>query len=285
MPVTIFLCYAAEDEYMVGQLKKHLSLLKRNRVIELWDYGDISAGFDREKETYKYLDKAQIILLLISSSYFDSDYCYSLETRAIERHVRRKTWAIPVILRPVRWEESSLGKLQPLPDNGKPILKWRLPDEGYENVADGIVKVIEQIQSPGLSRRRTLLIAQLDQLIETVREQMQPPGRARAVAHTLQQLSPFIPDDVTLADLVEGWWILSHASERREEPATAQRRVTCNELANIASQITDDEGNLAQAIKTWSIWADAFKKSDDPRQTAMAKTFSRELKELQEAMR
>ena len=283
MPVTVFLCYADDDERMVDQLKKHLSVLKRNRLIELWDNSNIGAGSDWEKETYKHLDKAQIILLLISPSYFASDDCYNIETRTIERHERKESWAIPVILRPVQWEKSSPGNLQPLPEDGKPVSKWHDRDEGFENIADGIVKVIEQMQSPGWPRRRKTLIANLDQLIDAVRIQMQPPPRAQATAHTLQQLSLFIPDDVTLADLVAGWQTLSSPSKQEEDAATAQRRVTCGELAQIASQFASDQGNIAQAIKTWKAWAEAFKKSDDPRQAAMAKTFTRELKELQEA--
>ena len=283
MPVTVFLCYADDDERMVDQLKKHLSLLKRNKQIELWDYSDIGAGSDREKETYKHLDKAQIILLLVSPSYIASDYCYNIEMRAIERHKRKQTWAIPVILRPVQWEGSPLGDLWPLPDQGKPISKWYDRDEGFENVADGIVKVIEQIQSAGFSRRRKLLIAGLDQLIETIKSQMQPPPRAQATAHTLQQLSLFIPDGVTLADLIAGWQTLSFASKQGEDAPTTNRRITCGELAQIASQFATGQGNITQAIKTWKAWAEAFKKSDDPRQAAMAKTFARELKELQDA--
>src|SRR6266487_489741 len=72
--------------------------------------------------------------------------------------------------------------------------------------------------------------------------------------------------------------------EQGEEPATSQRRVTCGELADLASQFTTNQGNVAQAIKTWQIWRDAFNKSGDPRQAAMARTFARELTELQEAI-
>ena len=87
-----------------------------------------------------------------------------------------------------------------------------------------------------------------------------------------------------LADLVAGWRTLSQDSQQEEEPATTQRRVTCGELATMAAQFTTEQGNLAQAIKTWRIWRDAFQKSDDPRQATMAKTFARELTELQATM-
>src|SRR2546430_5987554 len=160
--------------------------------------------------------------------------------------------------------------------NGRSILNWPKRDAGFENVVDGIVKVLDHFK--GLN-----LIANLDQLIETVKLRMQPPGRADAIAHSLQQLKFFIPNDVTLADLVMGWQTLSRASKQEEDPIISKRRVTCSELANIASQFTTDQGNLSQAIKTWRmwaeawlIWADAFEKEkeeDVPRQAVMANTF------------
>ncbi len=286
--VTVLLCYAHKDESMVSQLKNHLSALKRNGHIALWDYGNISPGTEWEHEIDKHLDEAQIILLLISASFLASEYCYSVEMqRAIERHERKEARVIPVILRSVHWKEPPLDKLQALPDRAKPVSRWADRDEGFNNVANGIVKVIEQLNAHSLSdpiAERRELIVNLDQLIETVRLHMQPPPRSTATANTLQQLSIFIPTDVTLADLVAGWQMLAQASNQEEEPATLQRRVTCGELAHMASQFTTDQGKLAQAIKTWRIWADAFKNRDDPRQAAMARTFAREVTELQEAM-
>jgi hypothetical protein len=286
--VTILICYAHQDERMVRQLKDHLSSLEHNGLITVWDYGKISPGSEWEQEIDKHLDEAQIILLLISASFLASKYCYRVEMqRAIGRHERKEARVIPVILRSVHWNEPPIDKLQALPDRAKPISRWVDRDEGFKNVADGIAKVIEQWNAHNLSdpvAERRVLIANLDQLIETVKLQMQPVPRATATANTLQQLSIFIPNEVTLADLVVGWRTVSQASKQGEEPATTQRRVTCGELANLASQFTFDQGNLAQAIKTWQIWVDAFKNSGDPRQAAMAKTFTRELTELQEAM-
>jgi hypothetical protein len=286
--VSILLCYADEDERMVRQLKKQLSMLERNGHIALWDYGHISAGTEWEQEMNRHLDEAEMILLLISASFLASDYCYKVQMqRAIERHERKEVRVIPVILRPVYWNEPPLDKLQPLPDRAKPISRWTPRDEGWKNVVAGIKKVIEQLNAqrlPDPAEERRVLMADLDQLIATVKSHMQPPPRANATANTLQQLSIFIPTDVMLADLALGWRTLAHASKQEEEPATTQRRVTCGELATMAAQFATGQGNLAQVIKTWRIWRDAFQKSDDPRQTAMAGTFARELMELQATM-
>jgi hypothetical protein len=145
MPVQIFCCYAHEDELLLNKLKSHLRPLQRQRLIDLWYDRDISAGTDWEQEITTRLDTAQIVLLLVSPSFMDSDYCYSVEMkRAIERHERGDVRIIPIILRPVYWHGSSLDKLQALPTNAKPVKSWSDQDEAFYNVVEGIRKVIEQ---------------------------------------------------------------------------------------------------------------------------------------------
>src|SRR6266446_8435368 len=100
MPVKIFLCYAHEDEKLKKELEKHLSLLKRQGFIDVWHDRDISAGAQWKRDIDKYLNSANIILLLISPDFMYSDYCYSIEMqRAIERHEREEACVIPIILR------------------------------------------------------------------------------------------------------------------------------------------------------------------------------------------
>lgn len=285
--ITNLLCYHAEDESMVRQLRMQLNPLLRKGLITLWDFGNISPGTDWEQELKKHLDEAQMILLLISPPFLNSDYCYNMQMqRAVERHERKEARVVPVILRPVDWEIPPIDKLLPLPVGARPISTWRPRDAGFKNVADGIKKVIEQWNTNSLPEprvERKEMIANLDRLIETVKSHMQPPGRAMATAGTLKELSIFIPNDVTLADLVIGWRTLSHPLKQGEEIAIERRRITCGELADMASQFTSVEGNLTQAIKTWQKWAEGFNKSDVPRQINMANTFARELKELEEA--
>lgn len=287
MAITTLLCYAHQDERMIRQFKNHLSLLEHNGHIILWDNGRINPGADWKQEINTHLDEAQIILLFISSSFLASHYCYTIEMqRAVARHERKEVRVILILLRPVHWNEPPLDKLQVLPDQAKPVSQWSSQDKGFTNVVEGIITVINQWNTQSFSdslERRRMLREQLDQLLATVTSHMQPQPRALAVAHTLQQLSIFIPNDVTLTDLVIGWQILSHSSYLEEDPAVSRRRATCGELAMLASQFTPLQGNLDQAIHTWRIWNNAFNNSSDPRQVAMAKTFARELTELQEA--
>src|SRR5205085_8456359 len=121
----IFFCYAHEDEAFLKKLKKHLRPLQRQGLIDVWHDGDISAGTEWEHEISQQLNSAQIILLLVSPDFMDSDYCYSVELeRAMERHERREAYVIPVILRHVLWQWSPLRKLQALPTDAKPVEQW-----------------------------------------------------------------------------------------------------------------------------------------------------------------
>ncbi len=273
---------------MVRKFKEHLSFLCRNGLITLWDYEDIKPGAEWDQETEKRLDDAQLILLFISRSFINSHYCYTIEMqRAIQRHEHKQASVIPILLRPFYWKEPPLDKLQVLPNCEKCISRWRPQDEGYTNAVEGILKVVKQWDTHTLAdptAERSVLIAHFDQLSEVVKIHMQPPPRAIATVGTLQELSIFVPNDVTLADLIVGWQTLSHVSQQEEEPKIAKRRVTCGELAHLASQFTTDQGSLAQAVKTWHIWRDAFTNRNDPRQRAMTETFAREFAELQAAL-
>ena len=120
-----------------------------------------------------------------------------------------------------------------------------------------------------------------EKFVDAVRLQLQPEVRANATAGTLQQLGALVPNGTTLADLLTGWSLLARPREG-VEIGVVKRRVTCNELSTIATQFANKEGTLSKAIQVWQTWYNAFSDSTDPRHAAMAKTFARELAELQE---
>ena len=117
--------------------------------------------------------------------------------------------------------------------------------------------------------------------LEAVEQQMQPVSRVQHLIGMLQQLFTYTPDDATMGDLVTGWQVLALSKSQNEEASLAHRRKICADLSIIAAQFTNEPGNLANAVKTWQAWQDAFQRSNDPRQTAMAKILARELMELQ----
>jgi hypothetical protein len=85
----------------------------------------------------------QIILLLISPDFMNSDYCYGVEMRqAMERHKRGEALVIPVILRPVHWQGAPFSRLQALPRDAKPVTNWVDQDDAFFYVTEDILKAL-----------------------------------------------------------------------------------------------------------------------------------------------
>src|SRR5207249_1735319 len=139
MAVKIFFCYAHEDEALLIKLKAHLKPLQRQGLIDIWYDRDINAGTKWEEEINAHLNEAQIILLLVSPDFMDSDYCYGKEMQqALERDQRGEARVIPIIVRPVYWKGAPFSKLQALPTDARPITgrKWHDVDEALFDVAE-----------------------------------------------------------------------------------------------------------------------------------------------------
>lgn len=144
--IEIFLCYAHEDEPLLNKLKMHLRPLQRESLINIWHDRAIGAGAEWEREIASHLDTAQIILLLVSPDFINSDYCYGVEVeRALVRHEAREASIIPILLCPVDWQGTPFGKLQALPRSGKPVVSWSNHDEAFFDVVSDIRKIVEDL--------------------------------------------------------------------------------------------------------------------------------------------
>jgi internalin A len=145
----IFVSYSHRDERLLNELKTHLSPLQRLELIETWDDREIRAGEEFGEKINDNLERAHIILLLVSSDFIASDYCYEKEmARALERHERGEARVVPVIVRDAAWEViPQLAKLQAIPKNGKPVRNWPNKDTAWRNVSDQIQKMIEDMRA------------------------------------------------------------------------------------------------------------------------------------------
>jgi TIR domain len=142
--IKIFFSYVHEDEALSHKLAKHLQVLKREKIIEVWHSAMIAPGEDWKNQIDSHLQSADIILLLISADFLNSDDHYGIELkRALERHKSKEARVIPVILRAVDWQDSLFGKLLALPENGKAITSWDNEDEAFTDVAKGLRRFIE----------------------------------------------------------------------------------------------------------------------------------------------
>ncbi len=87
---TVFFSYCHADEALRDQLERQLRILQRQGLIETWHDRRIEAGQDFAGEIDAHIEADEIILLLVSPDFLNSDYCYEIEmTRALERCQRR----------------------------------------------------------------------------------------------------------------------------------------------------------------------------------------------------
>jgi hypothetical protein len=139
----IFFSYSHQDEAMRDQLELHLTMMKRNGLIETWHDRRIAAGSDLGESIDAQLLAADVVLLLVSPDFLASDYCYSREmAKALERHELGKARVVPVILRSCDWQDSPLGKLLALPKDGRAINLWPDIDVAYLDVVRGLKSLL-----------------------------------------------------------------------------------------------------------------------------------------------
>ena len=145
--VRLFYSYSHKDENLRNELETHLKLLQRRGLVDVWHDRRIDAGDDWKKKIDENLERANIVLLLVSPDFIASDYCYVNEmTRALERQRNGEAEVIPVIIRDVDLEGAPFTGLQYLPKDGRPVSKWEDKDSAWRNVSEGIKRVAEQMR-------------------------------------------------------------------------------------------------------------------------------------------
>lgn len=131
----VFFSYCHKDEELRDRLEAHLSMLKRDGVIETWHDRRITAGDEWKGKIDSALEKADVVLLLVSADFLNSYYCFDVElARAMERHEAGEARVIPIILKFCDWHSAPFGKLQAAPKDGKPVVSWTDLDEAFLNV-------------------------------------------------------------------------------------------------------------------------------------------------------
>ena len=147
-PARLFYSYSHKDEDLRNELEEQLALLKRQGLISGWHDRRIVPGQEWAAAIDENLESADVILLLVSAAFLNSDYCYDKEmTRALERHETKQARVIPILIRAVDWSEAPFSKLQILPKDAKPVTSWPNRDEAWTDVAKGIRKAIEDLRT------------------------------------------------------------------------------------------------------------------------------------------
>lgn len=171
--IQIFFSYAREDKDICDQLFAQLKPLERKERIEPWRDLRILSGERWNQEIQKKLQSADIILLLISSHFLNSSFCYDEEMSiALAKERQKEAIVIPIAVSDVDWQGLPFSYLNALPQNRTPIRGAENEDSLLANAARGIRKQVDAIalermgttlnqlnQSPALAAMRSHLRA------------------------------------------------------------------------------------------------------------------------------
>jgi hypothetical protein len=145
-PLRVFYSYAREDEVYLRELEKYLVVLKRQGLITTWFDQQLSPGADWSREINDRLKTADIILLLVSQDFIASDFIYQKELKVVLRmHELGENRVVPIILRPVSWQDTPLAKIPVLPRGGRPVSTYRHRDEAFSEIVSSIRYICEDI--------------------------------------------------------------------------------------------------------------------------------------------
>ena len=153
--LAMFISYCHADVKLMKDFVKCLSPLVRQGLIAPWSDREVGAGREWNKHVLREIEEADLIVLLVSSAFIASDWCWRSRRRAPWSGTRGKALVIPVILKKTQWRRTELGRLQALPEDGRPVTSWSRRDDGWDVVAEGIGREWRNGSRPeGRSRHR-----------------------------------------------------------------------------------------------------------------------------------
>lgn len=147
--LNIFIVYSHDDNSdknpYIEQFRKHIAPLKNNDSIVEWYDRKIIPGSDYQSKIDNNLEEADIICLFVSANFFNSPNCMKEKTKAMEFRKKKAAVVVPIILSSCGWiDDTDISKLLALPTDGNPVSNFKNHDEGWQNVYDGLKKVIEK---------------------------------------------------------------------------------------------------------------------------------------------
>ena len=150
----VFISYSKRNVPQRERLERQLTILKNEGLLaDHWHDRMIDPGDKWDEEIQSQLNNADVFLLLVSDDALATTYITENEIPiALKLHEEGKTVVVPIILKPCRWSDlkcgntkMQLGKLQALPEKGKPVDAWNPQSGAWKSIADGLAKMLKSI--------------------------------------------------------------------------------------------------------------------------------------------
>lgn len=137
----VFYSYSHNDEKYRERLEKFLVPLRDQGKITEWHDRKILPGDSWNNEILKAMEDSDIILMLISQDFLNSEACKKEINFATEPKNRKI--AVPIILKPCTWTDTKLQNIQAIPKDGKPVVQWDGEDEAWLDIVKSLQRLID----------------------------------------------------------------------------------------------------------------------------------------------
>ena len=116
----VYVEYAAQDRDLVEKLFVQLAPLVRKQSMQLLHRGNVPVGAHTANTLATWMQTAQVIVVMLSADLLNGEDFEVFLQQALKRQTAGVV-LVPVLLRPVLWQETELKPLQILPMDGLPI--------------------------------------------------------------------------------------------------------------------------------------------------------------------
>jgi TIR domain/CAP12/Pycsar effector protein, TIR domain len=118
----VFISYSHKDQEYLDQLQDHLKPLIRDKRVDIWDDTMIQTGSRWREEIRDAISRAKAAVLLVSPSFFASDFIAESELPPIlEAAASDGMTVMSVIVRPSRYERDQLSQFQAINHVSQPL--------------------------------------------------------------------------------------------------------------------------------------------------------------------
>ena len=148
--MNVFISYShnEKDEPYLKEFLIRMKLLKNKKLVSnYWVDKQILPGTKWDEEIKEQLNKADIIVFLVSDNFISSDYINNIEIQsAIQRYNNNEVCLIPIVIRDCNKDFLEITEFQGLPKGLLPVSLWDDEDSAWVNITEGLKDTIIKIK-------------------------------------------------------------------------------------------------------------------------------------------
>jgi len=148
---SVFISYSHKDERLKDELVQRFKILRAAGLAgEVWTDRMLEPGELWDSRIIQELERADVVLLLVSNASLASDYVQRKEMKtALARNAAGTAVVVPVILERCQWTAfKELASLQALPKDAKPLREWKpTRNVGWFHVMEALKEKLKKMQA------------------------------------------------------------------------------------------------------------------------------------------